>query len=847
MTASKKASSPVIDVVRRKADSQDVLEAAQSLSNEIVTGRLVDRLMTIAVEHAGADRGLLVLRSGASFLLEAIAIASDAGLSVQQVHRPLLPTDLPASMLLRARESALAVYVDDTTAPHEFSQDEYLRDGAPRSALCLPLKTSGDFIGALFLERGFISHAFTPARRLFLEQISPLAAASLRNAGIYENLLGEHAECRHSEAALRQSEERYALAIEASTDGHAEWLADKDVFYASPRLLEQWGISPDLVCTSPQQMLDVFPLHPDDRERVIALLDQHCKRAERRLEFDTRVVRNDEVRWMHCTILSVRDEAGALSRMSIATSDVTARIRAQEELRASEERYALALIGTNEGPYDWDLRTDLIFAPPRTQELVGLPPGAVWRGRKEWESQITHYPGDLERLEAALAAHFAGHTPRYETEVRIVLASGEIRCFLHRGTVLRDSEGAPYRMVGSLGDITERKRHQEEMARMEIRLRQAERFEAVGTLAGGIAHDFNNILGAILGFGERALRAAREGSRLHHDLSNVVIAGERGRTLVDSILSFSRGTVGERVPVHVERVVREALNLLQAKLPPYVKLRTHLHAGRAAILGDAVQVHQLLMNLGTNAAHAMNQAGTLTVSLDVADFSQPREATVGSIAAGSWVILQVADQGRGMTPEVLERIFDPFFTTKETGVGTGLGLSLVLRIVTQYGGAIDVDSALGSGSTFTVYLPRFGEAPEEVRGARKALPRGQGQRVMVVDDEEGLLELTTHALLEWGYQPTGFGSAQAAIDAFRATPDEFDVLLTDFRMPGMSGDLLIREARSLRPLLPVILISGYVGDIAQGGFSNEWADEVLTKPLRVSALATSLARVLDIA
>ena len=180
-------------------------------------------------------------------------------------------------------------------------------------------------------------------------------------------------------------------------------------------------------------------------------------------------------------------------------------------------------------------------------------------------------------------------------------------------------------------------------------------------------------------------------------------------------------------------------------------------------------------------------------------------------------------------------------------MGTGLGLSLVLRIVTQYGGAIDVHSALGAGSTFTVYLPRCGEAPEEVGGTRKALPRGQGHRVMVVDDEEGLLELTTQALLEWGYQPTGFGSARAAIDAFRAKPDEFDVLLTDLRMPGMSGDILIREPRSLRPLLPVILISGYVGDVAQGGFGSEWADEVLTKPLRFSALAISLAGVLDIA
>jgi PAS domain S-box-containing protein len=846
MTASQ-ASPPVIDPALRRTDLGDVFEAAQSLSNEIVTGRLVDRLMMIVVEHTGADRAILVLRRGASLMLGAIALASDAGLSVQRVGRQLLPTDLPVSMLLRAEESVRPTFVDDATAPNEFSQDEYLRSDAPRSVLCLPLKAPSGLVGALLLERELFPFAFTSAHRLFLEQLSPLIASSLRNAEIHESLQKEHAECRHSEAALRQSEERYALAIEASTDGHAEWLADKDVFYASPRLLEQWGISPDLLHTRPQQILDLFPLHPEDRDRVIALLDQHRNGTERRLEFDTRVVRNDEVRWMHCTVLLVRDEAGALSRMSITTSDVTERIRAQEELRASEERYALALVGTNEGPYDWNLRTNLIFAPPRTQELLGLSPGSVWRSREEWVSQITHYPGDHERLEAALVAHFAGQTPRYAAEVRIVLASGEIRWFLYRGTVMRDPGGTPYRMVGSLGDITERKRQQEEMARMEIRLRQAERFEAVGTLAGGIAHDFNNILGAILGFGERALRATREGSRLHHDLSNVVIAGERGRTLVDRILSFSRGTIGERAPVHVERVLREALSLLQAKLPPNVKLRTRLHAGRAAILGDAVQVHQLLMNLGTNAAHAMPQPGTLTVSLDVAEISQSRQARLGSIAAGSWIILQVADQGRGMAPEVLERIFDPFFTTKEAGVGTGLGLSLVLRIVTQYGGAIDVDSALGGGSTFTVYLPRCGEAPEEVRGARKAHPRGQGQRVMVVDDEEGLLELTTHALLEWGYQPTGFGSAQAAIDAFRAKPDEFDVLLTDLRMPGMSGGVLIREARSLRPLLPVILISGFVGDVAQAGSGTEWADEVLTKPLRVSALATSLARILNIA
>ena len=848
MAATTPSSTPfaLIDVSIRQLDLLDILKASAALSNEIVTGGLIERLLAIAVEHTAADKGLLIVRTGSEHRLAAIASVSDRKVSVSRPDRPARPTDLPMAMLLQAEQTGLGVVLDDATAPHAFPHDEYLRQAAPRAALCQPLMAQGEFVGALYLENELAPRMFTPAHRKALELLAPQAAVSLRSAETYEALRREHAKCRQSEAALRRSEERHALAIEASTDGYAEWLVEEDLIYASPRLLDQWGMPAELVFTKRRQMLDLFPFHPEDRDRVVALLDRHRDGASRRLEFDTRVIRRDEVRWMHCTILFVRDAAGRLSRTSVATTDVTERMRAEEELRVSEERYALALAGTNEGPYDWDLRTNRIYVPPRTQELLGLPVGSVWRTREEWESQIEYYPGDHARLEAALEDHFSGRTPRYEAEVRIVLAGGEIRCFLHRGTVLRDAEGTPYRMVGSLGDITERKYQQEEMGRLENRLRQAERFEAVGTLAGGIAHDFNNILGAILGFGERALRTAREGSRLHHDLSNVVIAGERGRTLVDRILSFSRGTVGERVRVHAERVVREALNLLQAKLPAHVRLRTRLQAGRAAILGDAVQVHQLLMNLGTNAAHAMKQTptGTLTVSLEVADVAQPRQARVGAVTTGSWIVLQVADQGHGMTPEILERIFDPFFTTKEAGVGTGLGLSLVLRIVTQYGGAIDVDSTPGAGSVFTVYLPRFGEAPEESPGARTAAPRGQGQRVMVVDDEEPLLELTTHALLEWGYEPAGFGSARAALEAFRARPDDFDVLLTDLRMPGMSGDALIREVRGVRPLLPVILISGYVGDAAQGSHGNDWADEVLTKPLRANALATSLARVL---
>ena len=520
--------------------------------------------------------------------------------------------------------------------------------------------------------------------------------------------------------------------------------------------------------------------------------------------------------------------------------------KSEEELRQSEERYALALIGSNEGVFDWDLRAGRTYFHPRTQELLGIPVGEPWRSNAEWDALLTYHFDERERMQAALSAHFASRVP-YDHELRFVMPGGQVRWFRARGTALRSADGAPYRFVGSLGDITERKRQQDEVSRLESRLRQAERFEAMGTLAGGIAHDFNNILGAILGFGERALRAAPDGSRMHHDLSNVVLAGERGRALVDRILSFSRGTAGERVPVDAERVVREALDFLQAKLPPRLKLRARLLTGRAAILGDAVQMHQLVMNLCMNAAHAMTQPGLLSVSLEIDEVPQSRQVTVGSVEAGKWIVLRVADQGSGMTPDVLEHIFEPFFTTKEMGVGTGLGLPMVLRIVAHFAGAIDVESTPGAGSTFTVYLPHAGEAPAESASEPAMAPRGRGQRVMIVEDEVALLELTADALRDLGYAPVAYESALAALECFSASPASFAALVTDLQMPGMSGDALVQKVRAMSPLLPVILVSAYAGDGARSPFdSYGWADEVLTKPLRRDALATSLARLLDI-
>ncbi len=261
------------------------------------------------------------------------------------------------------------------------------------------------------------------------------------------------------------------------------------------------------------------------------------------------------------------------------------------------------------------------------------------------------------------------------------------------------------------------------------------------------------------------------------------------------------------------------------------------------MLGDPTQVHQVIMNLATNAVQAMASGGVLRVSLEPLRLDAPHLVTTGKVSPGEFLVLKVIDSGGGIAAEILERIFDPFFTTKEVGVGTGLGLSLVYGIVAELGGAIDVASAAGKGSAFSVYLPRAGDAVE-AQSEQTQLPRGAGQRVLVVDDEELLVKLAIRTLEELGYAPVGFASSVAALQAFRADAAKFDAVVTDERMPGLTGSELIREVRALRPEIPVLLVGGYVGGQVTALALEAGADEVLKKPLLARELATSLARVL---
>jgi signal transduction histidine kinase/ActR/RegA family two-component response regulator len=373
--------------------------------------------------------------------------------------------------------------------------------------------------------------------------------------------------------------------------------------------------------------------------------------------------------------------------------------------------------------------------------------------------------------------------------------------------------------------------------------RTSQKLEAMGTLAGGIAHDFNNILGAILGYAELAHAQAEPGSTLQQHLDGVMGAGLRAKSLVQRILAFSRSGMGERQPVHVGALVDEALDLLAATVPSGVRLERDLRVGDAALLGDPAQIHQVVMNLGTNALQASRAPGVVSVTLAPRTLAAPRRATSGNLPPGDYLELVVRDEGTGIERGQIERIFDPFFTTKAVGVGTGLGLSLVHGIVTELQGAIDVQSEPGRGSVFTVLLPWQGQTTDDPRGTQgdDSLPRGEGQRVLIVDDEAALVALGEEALAALGYEPVGYTSSEEALQAFERDPQRFDALLTDETMPTLTGSQLAAAVRRLRPELPVLLMSGYVGPAVAARAQALGVHEVLAKPLVARDIALALA------
>jgi len=404
-----------------------------------------------------------------------------------------------------------------------------------------------------------------------------------------------------------------------------------------------------------------------------------------------------------------------------------------------------------------------------------------------------------------------------------------------------DNNGNIEYVVCTAHDITERKRMEKEKKKLEARLRQAQKMEAIGTLAGGIAHDFNNILFPILGYSEMLMNDAPDNSDLKRDLSIIFNGTKRARDLVKQILAFSRQREYDLKPIKVHLVVKEALKLIRSSIPATIDIMQNI-IDCELVMADYTQIHQVAINLLTNAYHAMEKkGGKLKVTLKEVDL---RVDDLKGMPPGTYVRLTVSDTGIGMDQSTIDRIFDPYFTTKKEGKGTGLGLAVVHGIIKSHGGHISVYSELGKGSEFHVYLPVI-KAQQETKQIEIQPIKKSNERILVVDDEKMVVEIQQKMLKRLGYDVTSCTSSVEALKAFQANPDNFDLIITDMTMPNMTGDQLAQKIMEIRTDIPIILCSGFSEKMSNEKAKSLGIKKFLMKPVLIKDLSITIRRALD--
>jgi PAS domain S-box-containing protein len=620
------------------------------------------------------------------------------------------------------------------------------------------------------------------------------------------------------------------LVWTALPDGHVDFL--------NRRWCEYTGLSPDQAYGQGWQTA----IHPEDlpqlRERWRSILASGDPR-----EMEARLRRVDgEYRRFLMRVDPVRDERGNIVKWYGTNTDIEDRKQAEEKLQRSEAYLAEAQRLTHVGSSAFDIATGtIVYLSQEHFRMFGFDPEAGIPSLEAVRQRL--HPEDRDRYLETFDRAVNERTD-LESDHRIVLPDGTIKyvhVISHPGF---NASGDLVEYVATVMDVTERKLAEAERERLEQRLRQAAKMEAVGRLAGGIAHDFNNVLAGIFAYGEMLVEETADGSPLKRYAQNVLIAATRGRALVEQILAYSRSQRGKRAPVDLRHVVAETLELVRGSLPANIRLEASAPESPLVVMGDPTQLHQVVTNLCSNAIQAMSGGGILRVALETTDVPAERGLSHGTLTPGRYVRLCVEDSGSGMDETTLSRIFEPFFTTKEIGQGTGLGLALVYAIVTDAGGAIDVKSAPKQGTTFTIYGPLAEVALAAAANTTTPPPRGNGERVLLVDDEAPLLAATAEVLSRLGYQPVSFSDGHAALAAFDAAPAGFDVVITDEVMPGLTGTGLASLLRRHRPDLPIVLVSGYSGPLLTQQALAAGVSELLTKPLQSREIATTLARVL---
>jgi len=519
----------------------------------------------------------------------------------------------------------------------------------------------------------------------------------------------------------------------------------------------------------------------------------------------------------------------------------------REQLNVSQERFEYLVQNSPDIIYMLDNQGKFSFVSKTVERLLGLKADHVIGNHYS----VLIYGRDMEKAKFAFNERRTG--PRASTGVEVRLkshlnghrqptsANGYLTFELKStGVYGKTSSQREKKFLGTYGvarDISARKK-------LEAKLLQAQKMEAIGTLAGGIAHDFNNILMAIIGYAELALNRAEPASALSKYIDNVLTAGQRGKALVQQILAFSRQPEEGRRPLQASLFVKEALKLLRASLPTTIDIHQDLRS-RSMVMGNPIHLQQIVMNLCTNAAHAMqSRAGKLRVQLVDTEIENRASGSLSHLKPGLYIRLSVNDSGCGMSPDVASQIFDPYFTTKKKGEGTGLGLSVVHGIVSSYKGEVTVQSEPGKGSTFNVYLPRMAHAEQAAPEPGESFCEGR-EHILYIDDEHTLAEMGREILETCGYFVTSMTNSINALELFRSSPQQFDLVVTDMTMPDMTGDQLAQAMLQIRPDIPIILCTGYSHHISQKQARSMGIRAYVTKPVSMKEMARIVRNILN--
>jgi PAS domain S-box-containing protein len=477
---------------------------------------------------------------------------------------------------------------------------------------------------------------------------------------------------------------------------------------------------------------------------------------------------------------------------------------------------------------------------------------------------ITH-PDDLEQDLAYVRQMLAGEIEAYTMEKRYIRKDRSMVPVNLTVALVHDAAGEPQYFISVVEDISERKQMEKELAdhrehleelvkdrtaelsAAHERLRQAQKMEAIGTLAGGIAHDFNNVLGAIIGYTELAMLDIPDNTTPKDNLEEVLKAALRAKEMVRQILTFSRKTREEKKWIFLNEIVEEAVKFLRSSIPAFIEIEVALENNPSPLLADPTQIHQVIMNICANAVHAMKEEGGV-LKIELSEISYYHGGSnIHGLAPGNYQHLAVSDTGHGMTPDILERIFEPYFTSKKVGEGTGMGLAVVHGIIKSHKGEITVDSKPGKGTTFHVFLPVFAqektldeqyEKKQQKNEFATPFPGQRGsERILFVDDEQMLVKMGERMLKKLGYRVTAFSSSTGALELFRKQSDQFDLLILDMTMPQVTGLQLAKKCREIRADIPVILCTGFSENISEENFRSQGIDGFVMKPMKMDEIA----------